>query len=98
MFDLPTVSEMKAGIEVCCHFSSDTCFMSGHARDQFTLAHYTGEFQYTIDSQWLVASHVHVVEPEVQAALQTSHYDLLVDMAQVIMKVLQLFCIILVVT
>ena len=83
VFELPSVAEMKAGVGICCHFSSDTCFMSGDG-DQFTLAHFTGEFDYVINSQWMTANQVHVAGSKLRTVLQTSSCDLLVDMAQVI--------------
>lgn len=85
VFELPSVAEMKAGVEICCHYSSNTCFMSGDEEDQFTLTHFTGEFDYVIGSQWMAANQVHVVGSGVQTALQNSSCDLLVDMAQVIL-------------
>ncbi len=86
VFGLPSEAEMKAGVESCCHFSSNTCFMSGEKADRFTLAHYTGEYDYVIDSQWMAANRIHVVGSGLQTALQNSSCDTLVDMAQVITR------------
>ena len=83
VLELPSVTEMKAGVEICCHFSSDACFMSGKAGNRFTLAHFTGELEYAIDGQWSVSNQVHAVGSEMQAALLNSSCDLLVDLAKV---------------
>lgn len=83
VFELPSVAFMKAGVETCCQLSSSTCFLSGEKGENFTLAHFTGECEYMIDTEWTAANQVHVVGSALRTTLLNSSCDLLVDMAMV---------------
>lgn len=74
---------MRAGIERCCHGSGDSCFILGHDKDRFALAHFTGECEYAIDGKWMEVDQVHVGSDGLQTSLLTSSCGIVVDMAQV---------------
>ena len=78
-----SLEEIKIGISKLCQFSDDSCFMVGGSLDTFALAHFTGEYEYVIQQDWLAMNNMHVASPAVQTLLKASSCAVLMEMANV---------------
>ena len=76
-------NDRRLGVERCCRYSGDSCFMFEQDRDKFSLLHFTGEHEYIVDGKWTKQDQAQVVNPILQAALLLSSCGVVVDMAQV---------------
>ena len=86
-FGKSSVEELRIGVQRCCQFSGNSCFMVGTSEDRFAVVHYTGESEYLIHPDWLGVNQVHMASTELRSFLLSSSCEVLVGMAEVCMCV-----------